>query len=151
MSRMHSGKKGKSGSVRPYAKAPPKWIEHSTEEVEELVVKLANKGMASSAIGVALRDQYGVPSVNMLAKKRVNEILEERGIKREIPEDLMNLLRKAVNLDRHRIEKPQDMVSKRGVQLVEAKIRRLVKYYKREGKLPVDWKYDLATAKLLVE
>lgn len=150
MSRMHSGKKGKSGSVRPYGKPVPEWIEMTKEEVEDLVVKLAKKGMKPSEIGVALRDQYGIPIARMMTKKRVNETLEEKGIKAEVPEDLMNLLRIAVNLDRHMTEKPQDMVSKRGSQLVESKIRRLVKYYHREGKLPADWKYDLATAKLLV-
>lgn len=151
MSRMHSGKKGKSGSTRPYGRPMPKWIEQSKEEVEELVVKLAKTGMAPSVIGVALRDQYGVPNVKMVTNTGVTEILEEKGIKREIPEDLMNLLKKAVNLDHHRTQNRPDMVSKRGVQLVESKIRRLVKYYKREGKLPEDWKYNLATAKLLVE
>lgn len=147
---MHSGKKGKSGSVRPYRKAPPKWVEQSKEEAEELVVKLAKDGMTPSQIGVALRDQYGIPSARMITTQRVGEIIEKNGIKKEIPEDLMDLLEIAVNLDRHRVEKPQDMVAKRGAQLVESKIRRLVKYYHREGKLPADWEYDLATAKLLV-
>jgi small subunit ribosomal protein S15 len=151
MSRVHSRKKGKSESVRPYGKPKPKWIEQSKEDVENLVVQLAEKGLPPSAIGVALRDQYGVPLVKMVTNKSITQILEERGIKTEIPEDLMNLLKKAVNLDRHRAEKPQDMVAKRGVQLVESKIRRLAKYYKRKGKLPADWKYDLATARLLVE
>lgn len=150
MSRMHSGKKGKSHAVRPYGKQPPKWIEQSKEEVEELVVKLAKAGMTPSQIGVALRDQYGVPSTRMFTEKRVAEILEEKGVKKEIPEDLMSLLKIAVNLDRHMAEKPQDMVANRGVQLVESKIRRLVKYYHRVGKLPADWEYNLATAKLLV-
>ncbi len=151
MSRMHSGKKGKSGSVRPYGRPTPNWIEHSKEEVEELVIDMAKKGLGPSAIGVALRDQYGVPNARMITQKRVTEILDDKGIKTDIPEDLMNLLKKAVNLDLHRAQNHPDMVSKRGVQLVESKIRRLVKYYKREGKLPKDWKYDLATAKLLVE
>jgi small subunit ribosomal protein S15 len=42
------------------------------------------------------------------------------------------------------------MSSKRGMQLIESKIRRLAKYYKREGKLPEDWAYNLEQAKLLV-
>jgi len=151
MSRMHSSKKGKSGSTRPYGRPTPKWVELSKEEVEEIIVKLAKTGMPASSIGVALRDQHGIPNVKMVTNTKITEILKEKGIKIEMPEDLMNLLKKAVNLDHHRAENSPDMVSKRGVQLVESKIRRLAKYYKREGKIPEDWKYNLTTAKLLVE
>ena len=63
----------------------------------------------------------------------------------------MNLLGRAVNLEKHNTPNHKDMFSKRGMQLIEAKIRRLVKYYKREGRLPGDWKYDLEQAKLIVK
>jgi small subunit ribosomal protein S15 len=35
--------------------------------------------------------------------------------------------------------------------MVESKIRRIVKYYKREGVLPADWNYSIANAELLIE
>jgi len=44
-----------------------------------------------------------------------------------------------------------DMVAKRGMQLTEAKVRKLAKYYKRNGVLPAEWKYDRKRAKLLIE
>jgi small subunit ribosomal protein S15 len=37
----------------------------------------------------------------------------------------------------------------RALQNVEAKIHKLTKYYKREGALPVDWKYEAKTASLV--
>ena len=43
------------------------------------------------------------------------------------------------------------MTAKRGFQLTESKINRLVKYYKKTNKMPKDWKFDRAKAKLLVE
>ncbi len=150
MSRMHSGKRGRSSSKRPYRTAPPQWVEYSSAEIEDLIVKLAKEGKGPSGIGVILRDQYGIPNTKLITKSRITEILEKKGLKKEIPEDLTELLKKAVNLNRHWAANPQDMVSKRGGQLVESKIKRLAKYYKREGKLPVDWNYDIATAKLLV-
>lgn len=151
MSRMYSRKKGKSSSTRPYRTSPPKWVEYSKEEIEEIIVKLAKKGERPSKIGVILRDQYGIPNTKLITQQRVTQILKEKGLSKEIPEDLMNLMKTAVNLEKHRATNKKDMVSKRGMQLVESKIRRLAKYYKREGILPAEWKYDLKTAKLLVE
>lgn len=150
MSRMHSGKKGKSGSTRPYRTSPPEWAEYQPQEVENLIVKLAKKGVSTSVIGAMLRDQHGMPSVKLLTKKRITKILDKK-VTREMPEDLMDLIRKAVNLEKHRTANPHDMTAKRGVQLAESKINRLAKYYVREGRLPADWKYELAKAKLLVK
>ncbi|HEX2014524.1 MAG TPA: 30S ribosomal protein S15 [Nitrososphaera sp.] len=36
----------------------------------------------------------------------------------------------------------------RSLELVEAKIHRLSKYYKRKGKLPQNWKYAAVIAQL---
>ena len=38
-----------------------------------------------------------------------------------------------------------------GLQLTEAKINRLAKYYKKSQKLPVVWKYDPEKIKLVTE
>jgi small subunit ribosomal protein S15 len=51
-------------------------------------------------------------------------------------------MKRAVRVRKHLDEHPKDYHSKRGLQLIESKIHRLVKYYKREGILPPDWKYD---------
>jgi small subunit ribosomal protein S15 len=151
MARMYARKRGKSGSTRPYRESHPEWVEYSPEEIETLVVKLAKKGESPSKIGIILRDQYGIPLTKQITKKSVTKILEEKGIKQELPEDLMNLIKRAVNLDKHLTSNPKDKSSKRGMQLIESKIRRLAKYYKREGKIPEDWKYDINQAKLLVK
>jgi SSU ribosomal protein S15P len=120
----------------------PDWVKMSPEEVEELVVSLYRRGYPPSTIGVILRDQYGIPLVKAATGKSVLQILRERGLAPEIPEDLSNLIRKALKIRRHLEEHPKDYHSKRGLQLVESKIHRLVKYYKREGILPPDWKYE---------
>lgn len=151
MAKMHSRRKGKSGSTRPVKTSPQKWVEQSPKDLEAIIVKLAKKGESPSKIGMILRDQYGVPLVKTVANKKITKILEKNGIKPEIPEDLMNLLRKAVNLDKHKATNHKDMGSKRGLQLIEAKIRRIAKYYKRTGRLPEDWKYNLEQARLIVK
>ncbi|TET58052.1 MAG: 30S ribosomal protein S15, partial [Promethearchaeota archaeon] len=66
MARMHSRKKGKSGSTRPARLEKPVWIELSPEEVENEVVKLARKGHSKSLIGTIMRDSRGVPLVKVV-------------------------------------------------------------------------------------
>jgi small subunit ribosomal protein S15 len=145
MPNVRSKKKSKSRGTSP------EWVEHGAKEIEALIVKLAKKGESPSMIGTILRDQYGIPNVKTITGKRVTKILEANKIKTELPEDLMNLIKKAVNLMKHRETYPQDIHSKRGLQLVESQIRRLTKYYRRVGKIPKDWNYDPEKAKLLVK
>ena len=143
-------KKGRSHSTRPASLTVPKWLQFEPVEIEEIIVDLAKKGYGPSMIGIILRDQFGIPLVKPILGKSVTEILEEHGIRMVVPEDLFKLLQKAVNLRRHLQEHPKDTHAKKGLMDLESKIRRLVKYYKREGKLPPDWEYDPEKAKLIV-
>ncbi|RLE85227.1 MAG: 30S ribosomal protein S15 [Thermoprotei archaeon] len=136
-----SKERGKSHSTRPARLGTPAWLRYSPREVEELVVSLYRKGYPPSMIGVILRDQYGIPLVKAVTGKKIVRILKERGLLPEIPEDLYNLIKRAVKVRRHLEEHPKDYHSKRGLQLIESKIRRLAKYYKRKGLLPEDWEY----------
>jgi small subunit ribosomal protein S15 len=129
----------------------PEWVEYSNEEVEEIILKLRKEGKSTSVIGVILRDQYGIPDVKSVTELKITQILEKHGQTEEYPEDLMNLIRKAVNIRDHLNENPKDLHTKRGLQLVESRIRRLVKYYTREGVLPEGWRYEPKKAALLVK
>jgi small subunit ribosomal protein S15 len=129
----------------------PEWVEYSNEEVEEIILKLRKEGKSTSVIGVILRDQYGIPDVKSVTELKITQILEKHGQTEEYPEDLMNLIRKAVNIRDHLKENPKDLHTKRGLQLVESRIRRLVKYYTREGVLPEGWRYEPTKAALLVK
>jgi small subunit ribosomal protein S15 len=144
--------KGQSHSTRPARAGPPRWLklDMSPSDIELLVVELAKKGYSPSMIGIILRDQFGIPLVKQIIGKKIEHILEKHGIRVVVPEDVFNLMKRAVNLRRHLDEHPKDMHSKRGLIEIESKIHRLVKYYKRIGKLPADWKYDPETAKLIV-
>ncbi|MCC6032711.1 MAG: 30S ribosomal protein S15 [Desulfurococcaceae archaeon] len=149
---MRKGKeKGKSHSTRPPTLVSPKWLQYTPEEIESIIIELAKKGYPPSMIGVILRDQYGVPLTKAVLNAKVTEILRKYNLAPAIPEDLYNLMKKAVNLRRHLSEHPKDKHSLRGLISVESKIHRLVKYYKRVGKLPQDWKYDPEEAKILVQ
>jgi len=135
-------KKGRSSSTRPPHPTAPMWIQYTPEEVEQLVVELARRGFTPSQIGIILRDQYGIPLVKAVTGKSITQILDERGIKYEVPEDLLYLIKRALRIRKHLEEHPKDAASRRGLQLVESKIHRLVKYYKRAGRLPGDFVYN---------
>ena len=151
MGKMHSGSKGKSGSKRPASKKAPSWVELKPKEVIEAVINLANAGHSQSEIGSMLRDQYGVPDVKAVVGKGIEEILRENKLLPDIPEDLMNLIRKSVTLKNHLEKSRKDFTAKRGHQLTVSKIRRLVKYYKKKERLPAQWRYSEETAALLVK
>jgi len=151
MARMHARRRGSSGSKRPLIDKAPAWVQQSPSEVKDMVAKLAGEGVSMAKIGLILRDQYAVPNVGLVTGMSMKEICAEKGIKAKLPEDLSDLMKKAVRLSGHIKKNPKDRHNTRGMQLVESKIRRLVKYYKHEGILPEGWSYSIATAALQVE
>ena len=150
MARMHARKRGKAGSTKPYRNQPPEWLPYDKDFIIKKIEELRRQGLSTAMIGVILRDQYGIPNVREVLGKKMVKITEELNLKPKYPEDLVNLVRKAVNLRRHLEEHKKDLHTKRGLQLIESKIRRLVKYYKRKGVFPENWKYDPKTAGLLL-
>lgn len=150
MARMHSGKHGKSGSTKPVRKTPPSWLKYKPFEVEKLVVKLAKEGKTSAQIGIILRDSYGIPSVKSVTGKNVYAVMLENKVTKDLPEDLHNLIKKVIETDAHMLKNKKDTSAKRGIQLTESKIRRLVKFYKRTGAIPATWTYSRDQAKFLL-
>ncbi len=151
MARMHARKRGKSGSTKPPVKTTPAWVDTDKRECEKLIKEFGEKGMTASAIGVKLRDQYGVPNAKTLTGKTVSQILKENKLEQKLPEDMMSLIKKAVFLRKHLEKNAKDVHNKRGLQLVESKIRRLQKYYKGKSRIPKNWYYNAEEAALLVK
>lgn len=143
---MHSGKKGKHGSKKPAKKTVPSWILYDAKKAEMLIAKLVKEGKTSSQIGVLLRDTYGIPSVKALCGKSVNEVLKEKKLLQEVPEDLTALFKKYVAIKKHLEANKHDETAVRGLHLTESKIGRLTKYYKRTGRVPETWKFDAERA-----
>lgn len=149
MARLHTRKKGKSASHKPAVKSTG-WVRQSKEEVLALIEKLSREGKTEAQIGLALRDEHGVPSVKMITGKRISKILEERKVAPKYPSTLIDLIRKAVSLRKHMEANPRDKQNRKKLNDVESKIKRLVRYY-RGKKLPKDWKYSAEEAALLVK
>jgi small subunit ribosomal protein S15 len=137
-----SKEKGKSHSTRPITSDVAAKLKVTEDDVVTLIVDYAKKGYPPSMIGILLRDQHGIALTKAIIGKKLTQVLAEKGLAPQIPEDLANLIKKATRIRRHLEEHPKDFFSLRGLQLTESKIHRLVKYYKQKGVLPSDWKYE---------
>jgi len=129
----------------------PEWVPLTATEIEDLIVQFTENGINSAKIGLILRDQYGVPNVRLATGKTVTEIMKEKGVMPDLPEDLSNLMRRAISLNVHVKNHRGDVANLRGLNLIEARIRRLERYYKRMGVLPETWKYSLANAEIMLK
>lgn len=151
MARLYSRKKGKSGSKRPTVRVKPVWVTYDEKVVEQLVLKLAKTGKTASQIGIELRDMYGIPDVKAITRKSITQHLRGHKLQSNLPDDLKALIKNDIALMKHLETNKKDMPGLRGSRLLESKIGRLVKYYKRTAVLPADWRYDRSKAKILIE
>jgi small subunit ribosomal protein S15 len=143
---MPKQEKGKSHSIRPVSRRPPSWCKYQPEEVEAFIIKLAKEGHNTSSIGTILRDQYAIPLVKPITGKSISDTLEAAGLAPSMPEDLGNLVKKAQRLAVHMDKNKKDLHNKRNMQITEARIHKLSRYYKREGVLAKNWKYEAKIA-----
>jgi len=127
--------------MRPVSRRPPSWCKYQPEEVESFIIKLAKEGHSMSSIGTILRDQYAIPLVKPIVGKSISDVLQGAGLAPTLPEDLSNLMKKAQSLAVHLDKNKKDLHNKRNMQIVEARIHKLSRYYKREGVLEKNWKY----------
>lgn len=150
MARMHTRRKGQAGSKKPLRTEPPKWSNTNKEEIENTIQQLASQGKSSSETGMILRDRFGVPDVTLVTGKKIGAIMKEKNVAPKVPEDIYNLIVKVLELKKHLDKNPKDVHNRRSFNNMVSKIRRLEKYYRREGVLPADWKYSLERAEMLI-
>lgn len=148
MARIHSHRHGKSHQTRPPSKSTPSWVTTSAEDARTVILKLAKEGVTPSKIGQTLRDDYGVPLVKPLAGKSLGAILTEGKAAPKLPQDLQDLIDRAQRVQNHLKVHRSDRKNVHSLELVEAKIYRLSKYYKAKGILPSDFKYTAVVAQL---
>lgn len=150
MGRMYGKGKGISASAIPYSRSAPSWFKLKPSDVEEHIVKLARKGLTPSAIGTTLRDSQGVPLVKNVTGSKILRILKRQGYGPEIPEDLYFLIKKAVSIRKHLETNRKDVDARFRLILVESRIYRLARYYKKARQLPATWRYQADKASTIV-
>ncbi len=148
---MHSRKQGKSGSKRPLNVETPKWVRYKAKELEMIIVKLAKENHNSTEIGLILRDTYGVPNASKILGTKITKFLATKELAPSLPEDLRAIIMRSLALIKHLEENNHDKTAKRGLELANSKIRRLVKFYKNNKVLPQNWKYDSASLRMAVQ
>ena len=150
MGRGYGNGKGISKSAIPYKRSAPSWLNITGDEVNSHICKLAKKGLTPSQIGVILRDSHGIGQVRSITGVKILRILKKSGLGPELPEDLYFLIKKAVNVRKHLERNRKDKDGKFRLILIESRIHRLARYYKRSKQLPPTFRYQSATASTLV-
>mmetsp|Transcript_14485 Transcript_14485/g.16197 ORF Transcript_14485/g.16197 Transcript_14485/m.16197 type:complete len:152 (-) Transcript_14485:153-608(-) len=150
MGRMHSRGKGIAKSALPYKRTPPQWLKITPQEISQHICRLAKKGLTPSQIGVILRDSHGIAQVKNVTGSKLLRVLKANGLAPTLPEDLYHLIKKAVAVRKHLEKNRKDTDSKFRLILIESRIHRLARYYKRTKQLPPNWKYGAAYASTLV-
>jgi len=150
MGRMHTPGKGISRSALPYRRSVPTWLKLTSDDVKDQIFKLARKGHTPSEIGVILRDTLGVAQTRFVTGNKILRILKSKGLAPDIPEDLHCMIKTAIAIRKHLEKFRKDKDSKFRLILIESRIHRLARYYKKKQVLPPTWKYDAATASALV-
>ena len=124
--------------LREWSSVPLDQTKNSSE-LAAIVIKNGDQTARQEAEKLRAQSDFPIP------------VIEVNGQASEYPEDLMNLIRRAVNIRDHLEENPKDLHSKRGLTIIESRIRRLGSYYVSEGELPEGWRYNPQQAALLVK
>ena len=147
MTRIHGNSRGKSQSMKP-STMKSDWVKLTPEQIGKLVVEMNKEGLNASQIGIKLRDEHAISSIKSVTGKNMKEFMEENGINQEIPEDLEALVKRALSLQNHLKSNKGDRKNVRSLELLEAKVHRLSKYYKKKNIIPKNWKYKSVIAQL---
>ncbi|MFL2932714.1 MAG: 30S ribosomal protein S15 [Nitrososphaerales archaeon] len=147
MTRIHGNSRGKSQSMKP-STMKSDWVKLTPEQIGKLVVEMNKEGLNASQIGIKLRDEHAISSIKSVTGKTMKGFMEENGINQEIPEDLEALVKRALSLQNHLKSNKGDRKNVRSLELLEAKVHRLSKYYKKKNVIPKNWKYKSVIAQL---
>jgi small subunit ribosomal protein S15 len=148
MGRLHTHNHGKAHSTRPFPLSAPKWVTEEPKKIEELIIKYRKDGLSTSQIGIKLRDQHSIPLVKPIIKNTITQVLKKNDLMPDLPEDLNNIVTKAIGLQKHLKSNKGDNRNRRSLELIEAKIHRLSTHYKKNNQIPKNWKYKSIIAQL---
>ena len=87
-------------------------------------------------------------NLTVMEAAELSKVLEENDLKADLPEDLDNIVKKAIGLQKHLKSNKSDNRNVRSLELIEAKVHRLSVYYKKTGRIPQNWKYKALIAQL---
>ena len=153
MAKLHTKTHGKSKSRKPPADTlgEIRLPDSDVKRIEGIIEGYAKQGISPAMIGEKLKKEHGVKYIKAAMGRRLGAVLKEKKLASNIPEDLLDLMKRAVVLHKHLDRNKHDVYSRTRLQRVESKIFRLSSYYKTEEVLPGNWKYDPREAELLIK
>ena len=98
-----------------------------------------------------MRDSYGIPQVRFITGNKILRILKKKGCAPALPEDLYHLIKKAVAMRKHLEVLKKDNDCKYRLILIESRIHRISRYYRKHGKVAPNFKYESGKASALVQ
>ena len=107
----------------------PVWLKYNAEEIEKIILKLADKDMSSEKIGLVLRDQYGIPKVKIYNLK-IGKILKDNNIFSEPSQK--NLKVKVEKIINHYKKNKQDKNAERSLIITKAKLKKINDYLEKK-------------------
>jgi len=105
----------------------PAWLKYTEDEVKEIILKLAEKGLTAEKIGLILRDQYGIPRTKIYNLK-IGRVLKEKN--KFVEPSLLNLQKRAERIEEHHKKNKQDKKAGRSLIIVKAKLKKVKDYLK---------------------
>ncbi|KAF9613447.1 hypothetical protein IFM89_008294 [Coptis chinensis] len=118
-------------------------LPHTCSRQDYARLECEMQGISSSALPREVL-QFGskshlkiITQVKSVTGSKILRILQAHGLTPEIPEDLYHLIKKVVTIFKHLERNRKDNDSKFRLILVESRIHRLARYYKRTKKLPL--------------
>ena len=109
----------------------PVWLKYTEQEVKDITLKLAEKGLTSEKIGLTLRDQYGIPKTKIYNIK-ISKILKEND-KFEEPTN-KNLKTKLQEIINHYKKNKQDKKAELSLIITKAKLKKREDYSAKKNK-----------------
>lgn len=104
------------------------WVKLKPEEIEKLIIDLAEKGTPPEKIGLILRDQHGIPKAKLLGKK-IGQILRENNIK--IDSERKNIENKIERLKTHFARHKHDYIAQRRMVQKASRVKKMEKLSER--------------------
>lgn len=100
------------------------------EELEEIIVKLAQEGNSPAKIGLILKEKHKVPKSKSLGKK-IARVLRAKNI--EVSDEIKDIENKIKKIEEHISKNQQDKRAKRELVTNLAKLKKLKKYRDRKA------------------
>jgi small subunit ribosomal protein S15 len=126
--------------------------EVTKEDIEKTIEELTKKGKTNADIGLYIKENLNIKNIHAFCGEKIIDIQRRLKLKEnKLPDDLLDLINKAVKLLKHRDKNKKDTRALRGYQITVSKINRLRNYYIKKGTIPKNWRYSEDTAKLLTK